>query len=123
MKKEVKAILVGLILTFGLLASACPQRMSIAHIEANPSRYFDKEVAVAGTVEDSYGVSIPVVGESLGVYKISDGTGSIWVVTRRSIPTKGTQLAVKGRLQNGINYNGKNYGIGISEDDRRFNKR
>ena len=80
--------------------------LSIADIEANPSRYYDKEVAVAGTVQDSYGVSIPVVGESLGVYKISDGTGSIWVVTRRSVPTKGTQLTVKGRVQNGVNYIG-----------------
>ena len=61
MKREVKAILLGLVLSVGLLTTACPQRISIADIEANPSRYYDKEVAVAGTVEDSYGVSIPVV--------------------------------------------------------------
>ncbi len=123
MKREVKTLLLGLILTVSLLTAACPQRASIADIERNPSRYYDKEVAVAGTVEDSYGVSIPIVGESLGIYKISDGTGSIWVATRKSIPTKGTQLGVKGRVQNGVNVSGKNYGLGIVEEDRKFAKR
>ena len=123
MKRETKAILLGLILTVGLMTAACPQRVSIADIEANPSRYYDKEVGIAGTVQDSYGASIPLLGESLGIYKISDGTGSIWVLTRKSVPTKGTQLGVKGKVQNGINVNGKNYGLGIVEEDRRFNKR
>ncbi|MGI8849712.1 MAG: hypothetical protein ACR2HT_06050 [Pyrinomonadaceae bacterium] len=117
---KTKAVLLSLILTVGLLATACPKRLSIANIEANPSRYYDKEVAVAGTVDTSYGVSIPIIGQSGGIYKISDGTGSIWVVTRRTVPTKGTQLGVKGKVQNGVNYNGKNYGLAMIEDDRRF---
>ncbi len=120
MKMKTKAFLLSLILTVGLLATACPKRTTIANIEANPSRYYDKEVAVAGTVDNSYGISIPIIGESGGIYKISDGTGSIWVVTRRTVPTKGTQLGVKGKVQNGVNYNGKNYGLAMIEDDRRF---
>jgi hypothetical protein len=111
----------SLVLIIGLLAAACPKRTSIADIENNPSKYFEKEVAVAGTVKDGYGISIPLIrnGEG-GIYKIDDGSGSIWVITQKSVPTKGAQLGVKGKVQNGVNYNGKNYGLVIIEDDRRF---
>jgi hypothetical protein len=123
MKRETKAILLGLILTIGLLTAACPQRVSIADIEANPSRYYDKEVGIAGRVDTSYGVSIPIIREQGGIYKVSDGTGSIWVITQRGVPSKGAELGIKGKIQNGVNYNGKNYGLVLMEDDRRFNKR
>ena len=115
------AILLSLILIAGLFAAACPDRTSIADIENNPSKYYDKEVAVAGTVKDSYGVSIPIIknGEG-GIYKIDDGSGSIWVITKRSVPSKGAQLGIKGKIQNGVNYNGKNYGLVLIEEDRKF---
>ncbi len=123
MRKEVKAILLGLILAVGLMTAACPKRVSIADIEANPSRYYDKEVGIAGKVDTSYGVSIPIIKEQGGIYKVSDGTGSIWVITQRGVPSKGAELGIKGKVQNGVNYNGKNYGLVLMEDDRRFNKR
>ena len=113
--------LLSLVLLIGILAVACPQRTSIADIEDNPSKYYDKDVAIAGTVKDSYGLSIPIVknGEG-GIYKVDDGSGSIWVITKRNVPTKGAQLGIKGKIQNGVNYNGKNYGLVLIEDDRRF---
>lgn len=123
MKKETKAILLGLILTIGLLTAACPQRVSIADIEANPSRYYNKEVGVAGRVDTGYGVSIPIINRQGGIYKVSDGTGSIWVITQRSVPSKGSRLGVKGKIQNGVNYGGKNYGLVLMEDGRQFDKR
>ena len=121
MKSMRKMYFLSLVLIIGLLAAACPKRTSIADIENNPSKYFEKEVAVAGTVKDGYGISIPLIrnGEG-GIYKIDDGSGSIWVITQKSVPTKGAQLGVKGKVQNGVNYNGKNYGLVIIEDDRRF---
>ena len=115
-----KTILLSLVLMFGLFLTACPKRTSIADIESNPSKFYDKEVAVAGTVQTSYGVSIPLINESGGIYKIDDGTGSIWVMTRKSVPSKGAQLGVKGKIQNGVNYNGKNYGLVLMEDGRKF---
>lgn len=121
MKQMTKVYLMSLVLLVGLFAAACPQRTSIADIEANPSKYYDKDVAVAGTVQNSYGVSIPVIQNGQGgIYKVDDGTGSIWVITKRNVPTKGAQLGIKGTVQNGVNYNGKNYGLVIVEDDRRF---
>ncbi len=121
MKKETKAILLSLVLMVGILMAACPKRTTIADIEANPSRFYDKDVAVTGTVQNSYGVSIPIISNGQGgIYKVDDGTGSIWVMTRRSVPSKGAQLGIKGKIQNGVNYNGKNYGLVLIEDDRRF---
>lgn len=121
MKLRTKLFLFVTILTAGLLLTACPERTSIGDIEANPGRFNDKEVAIAGTVRDAYGVSIPVIKNgSGGAYKINDGTGSIWVITQKGIPTKGAQLGVKGKIQNGVNINGRNYGLVLIEDDRRF---
>ncbi len=119
MKNGTKAILASLLLALVVFAAACPERKSIADIESNPSKYLNKSVAVAGTVQDSYGINIPLTNIRGGVYKISDGTGSIWVVTERSVPTKGTQIGVKGKVQNGLSWNGRNYGLGMYEEDRR----
>ena len=33
---------------------------------------------------------------------------------------EGVQLGIKGKIQNGVNYNGKNYGLVLVEDDRKF---
>lgn len=120
MKKWTKAYLIGFLTLVGLLGAACPERKSIADIESNPSKYQNKEVAVAGVVRDAYGINVPLTNIRGGVYKVDDGTGSIWVYTERSVPSKGTEVGVKGRLQNGLNWNGRNYGLGIYEEDRRF---
>lgn len=113
--------LLGLLFTVLMLAG-CPKRTSIADIENNPGKFQDKKVAVAGNVATSYGISIPFTRESGGIYKIDDGTGSIWVYTKRSVPGKNAQLGVTGKIQNGFVYNGKNYGLVLIEDDRKFKK-
>jgi hypothetical protein len=118
-----KFFLSGFVVVVGIFAAACPDRVSIGDIEANPSRYQNKEVAIAGTVQDSYGVNIPGTRVRGGAYKIDDGTGSIWVVTEEGVPTKGAQIGVKGIIGNGVNWNGRNYGLGLYEKDRRFRKR
>lgn len=122
MKTGKKAILLSLVALVGIFAAACPKRVSIADIEANPSRYYNKEVAVAGVVQDSYGLNIPLTPVRGGAYKISDGTGSIWIVTENSVPAKGAQIGVKGKIQTGLNWKGRNYGLGMVEEDRRFRK-
>lgn len=123
MKNGSRIILLSLAAFAAIFAAACPERISIADIEANPSRYQNKDVAIAGTVRDSYGISIPGTPIRGGAYKIDDGTGSIWVFTEDSVPSKGTQLGVKGRIGTGANWKGRNYGLGMYEKDRRFKKR
>lgn len=107
----------------GLFTAACPERVSIADIEANPSKYQNKEIAIAGTVRDSYGISIPGTPIRGGAYKIDDGTGSIWVISESAVPSKGSQIGIKGLVGSGVSYNGRNYGLGMYEKDRRFRKR
>jgi len=115
-------VLVAVIFT-ALFATGCPERTSIADIEANPSRYQNKEVAIAGVVRDSYGISIPGTRYGGGAYKIDDGTGSIWVLTDGSVPSKGAEVGVSGRIGSGVNWKGRNYGLGMWEKDRKFRKR
>ncbi len=106
-----------------LMLAGCPDRTSIADIAANPSKYENKQVAIAGTVKDSYGVSIPGTGIRGGAYKIDDGTGSIWVVSEEGVPTKGARIGVKGRVASAVSWSGKNYGLGMYEEGRRAVKR
>jgi hypothetical protein len=112
-----------LVVFVAIFAAACPKRVSIADIEANPGRYANKDVAIAGRVTDSYGINVPGTPIRGGAYKITDGTGSIWVVTEDSVPLKGAELGVSGRIGNGVSWKGKNYGLGLYEKDRRFSKR
>src|SRR5512139_4142573 len=123
MNKSTKLIVMGLILFIGIFAAACPERTSIADIQANPSKYQDKTVAVAGVVKDSYGLNIPGTQVRGGIYKVDDGTGSIWVVTDDAVPGKGAEIGVEGRIGSGVNWNGKNYGLGMYEKQRKFRKR
>jgi hypothetical protein len=124
MKTFTIVILSAVVSLAGLLTTGCPEHRSIAEIERNPGRYQDKEVIITGIVKDSYGVSLPGTNVGGGAYKIDDGTGSIWVlVTDGSVPSKGSEVGVKGVVGSGINMKGRNYGLGIWEKDRRYKKR
>ena len=94
--------------------TACPNQTNIGKINADPNRYMDKEVGLTGRVTDSYGV--PFVG---GAYEIDDGTGRIWVMTTHGVPSKGARVGVSGQLYTGLQYGGRNYGIGMREEHRR----
>ena len=107
-----------------LFLTGCPERTSIADIVRNPGKYQNKEVAVAGVVKDSYGISIPGTNMGGGAYKIDDGTGSMWIIVADgNVPSKGAEIGVKGVVGSGINWKGKNYGLGMYEKDRRYRKR
>jgi hypothetical protein len=111
---KTKTILFSLVLTLAFIATGCPSRTDISKIEGNPSKYLNKDVAIAGRVTNSFGIAL--IG---GIYKVDDGTGSMWVATSRGVPSKGAQVGVKGRIQEGVSYGGKNYGLGMIEDERR----
>lgn len=116
---KIRAALLGLILGVAFFAAAC-EKTTISKISGDPARYYNKEVGIIGTVRDSYGINIPLTPVRGGVYKVDDGTGSIWVVTQSSVPTRGARVGVKGRVENGVSFNGKNYGLGLIEEDRRI---
>ncbi len=118
-----KSILALVVAASALLVVACPDRKSIAEIQANPGKYQDKDVAIAGRVVDSYGISIPGTRVGGGAYKVDDGTGSMWViVSDGAVPSKGAEIGVKGTISSGVNWKGRNYGLGMHEKDRRYRK-
>ncbi len=103
-----------------LLLTAC-ERTKIGDITADPGRFRNKDVAVAGEVVNSMGASI--MGFGRGVYEISDGTGNLWVYSENGgVPTKGAHVGVKGRVSESVTIMGKNYGTILREDDRRADK-
>ncbi|MGI8812159.1 MAG: hypothetical protein ACR2IH_06475 [Pyrinomonadaceae bacterium] len=123
MKNRTRALLLGLLAFVAVFAAACPERATIANIERNPGRYQNKQVVIVGTVRDSYGVSIPGMPIRGGAYKVDDGTGSIWIFTEDTVPTRGAQVGVRGMVGSGVNWKGRNYGLGMYEKERRFPKR
>ena len=102
------ALLVGTV-----LLTACPSQTNISKINADPSRYRNKEVGVAGRVTNSYGAL------GTGAYEIDDGTGKIWVATKRGVPARGSRVGTKGYVHDGFSFGGRTYGTVIEETDRR----
>src|SRR5215204_3933211 len=108
-----KAAVLLVLIGGALLFTACPSQTNIAKINANPDRYRGKEVGIAGRVTDSYGVL------GAGAYEIDDGTGKIWVATRRGVPSRGSRVGAKGYVRNGFSFGGRSYGTVMEETDRR----
>ena len=108
-----KAAVFLVLLTGMLLLTACPSQTNIAKINSNPDRYRGKEVGIAGRVTDSYGVL------GAGAYEIDDGTGKIWVATRRGVPSRGARVGAKGYIHSGFSFAGRNFGTVLEETDRR----
>jgi hypothetical protein len=102
-----------LFLATALLFSACPSKTSINQINGDPARYRGKDILVIGEVTNSYGLS------GFGAYELSDGTGKLWVLTDRGVPSKGAQVGAIGTYVQGVNWGGRNYGSAIKETDRK----
>lgn len=115
---QTKKVVLIAFLSFSVLAlTACPSKTTISRINADPGRYRNKEVAIAGRVTDSYGV----LGQ--GAYEVDDGTGRIWVVTTRGVPSRGSQVGAKGKVYTGFNFGGRSFGTVLQETDRRTRNR
>lgn len=97
-----------------LLASACSVRKPISEIKADPARYADRGTTIVGTVSRSYGVW------KYGAYELQDSSGNIWVIARRSTPSPGSKVAVKGRAVSAFNLPFINFtGTVFREEERK----
>jgi hypothetical protein len=74
-------------------------------------RYANRNVTVEGQVSQVVGAL------NYGVYQVEDGTGKIYVVSTRGVPTKGARVRVKGPVQPGFNFMGKSLGAVIKARD------
>ncbi len=103
----------SVILIGAVLLTACPKQDTSSRINGDPGRYRNKEVGIAGSVTDSYGV----LGD--GAYEVDDGTGRIWVVTTRGVPSRDSRVGAKGRVHTGFSFGGRSFGTVLEESDRR----
>jgi hypothetical protein len=109
-----KASVVVSLCILGLLLAAC-DRMKIADINADPGRFQNKEVSVAGKVT---GLSIGAL--NTGLYEIDDGTGKLYVLsTSRGAPSKDAYVGVKGTIMPTFTFLGRNYVTVLRESGRK----
>src|SRR5947208_14960782 len=93
MRKQTRLALLAALIGVVLLLAGCPQQTSIGNINRDPGAFMNKEVSVAGTVNHSYGL----MGN--GIYEVTDGTGSIWVLSQGyGVPGDGAKVGVSGTL-------------------------
>jgi DNA/RNA endonuclease YhcR with UshA esterase domain len=106
-----------LALVSSVFLSGCVTAVRIAEIKTDPGRFERKTVSVRGTVTGSFGV--PLVPFQL--YNIDDGTGEIAVLSRstRSVPVKGAQVEVKGRVGEVASFGSRSVGLHIEEQSRK----
>lgn len=84
-----------LLLALGALTLLSCERLGatkIAKIAADPGTYQGKDVTVIGTVKER--IDVP----SVRCYILSDGNGSIGVVTKGKLPLVGAKVRAKGRV-------------------------
>jgi hypothetical protein len=62
----------------------------IREILDHPEQYDRRSVTIAGEVEGATNILV------LRYYRVSDGTGTITVVTPRAVPKRGTKVKVRG---------------------------
>ena len=109
-----KASRVLTISVLGLLLAAC-DRLKIGDITADPGRFNNKEVSVAGRV-----TSLSVGALNTGFYEIDDGTGKLFVLSSsRGAPSKDAYVGVKGTIMPTFTFLGRNYATVLRESDRR----
>jgi hypothetical protein len=57
---------------------------------------------------------------STGGYQLEDDTGKIVGISNQGVPSKGSKVAVSGRVMEGITVMGRTFGTAIQERDHRL---
>jgi hypothetical protein len=111
------------ILAVAALLSGCAltmRRPSVAELQHNPGRYYDRTVAIEGVVTSSWGLPLMPVR----LYKVSDGTGEMTVLSQGGrVPARGARVRVKGRVSEVATLGGRPLGLHIQQTDLDFKRR
>ena len=113
-----KAPRLVLALLAALLISGCAARsVHVAQLKDQPTRYYNKSVSVNGVVTRSWG--LPLV--PFQFYNVDDGTGQITVIGHSGrVPSTGTRVNVKGRVQELAAFGGQSLGLHLDEQKRKI---
>ena len=116
-----RALTLGFVSIVTLAAAACAVRSpSIADLQHNPGRYYDRTVSVEGTVTSSWGV--PLV--PFKIYRVGDSTGEITVVSDgQRVPPRGAHVKVKGRVTEFGTFGGRSVGMHLRERSLHVRRR
>ena len=106
-----KIWLLGLLV---LLAGCAGSSVKIRDLLANPEKYNEKYVTVKGKVVQTY--SIPII--SIGLAKLDDGTGEVWVKPTGRTFFKGQKVTVSGTHKIGLNLGSQTFGNIIVEGEK-----
>lgn len=108
--------LVALVVSLGA-ACASAGKPSISQVQTNPGKYVDHTVTVEGVVTTSWG--IPFV--SLKLYRVSDGSGEMLVVSdSRRVPSKNARVRVRGEVEEFALIGGRSFGLHIREKGIKY---
>lgn len=100
MRTNSKTWRLGILTTALALTAALAgcERTKISDINKNPAKFTGIEVTIAGKVTSTVPSSNP------GVFQVDDGSGRLWVLsTSYNVPAQGTQIAVTGLVESGVN--------------------
>jgi len=93
-------LLLAMVLASAMLVLVGCEYKTINQIMAEPQRYANRDVGIAGNVVRSFSVL------GAGAYQVDDGTGKMWVVAKNNVPREGARVGVKGKIQDGFNLGG-----------------
>ena len=102
--------------------TGCQERTDkIGDITANYDRYLNKDVRIGGEVNQVYEAPLGIT--NYAVYRVTDGTGEIWVVSHGGAPVRGDKVGVRGRVDKAGDINlpvlGNPIGGVIREEERK----
>jgi len=81
-----------------LMIAGCDSHTDkLKDIADNPTNFANKDVTVAGEVTKVY--ELPLGLTNLAAYRITDGTGQIWVLSRAGAPREGDKIGLKGTVR------------------------
>lgn len=102
-------------------ASACAVRSpSIADLQYNPGRYYDRTVSIEGVVTSSWG--LPLM--PYRIYRVGDPTGEITVISNAArVPPRGARVRVSGRVNEFGSFGGRSVGMHMRESNLRVLRR
>ncbi|HEX6827407.1 MAG TPA: OB-fold nucleic acid binding domain-containing protein [Burkholderiales bacterium] len=96
-----------------LAVTACSPATDIGSIVDNPRKYVDRTVTVRGDVQDTFGLG------TLKYYTVSDGSGSIRVLTERPLPKKGERIRVTGKVTEAFSFGTQTSVVMVEEKPER----
>lgn len=95
-RKRMTAVTAAMLTVF-VLAGCNEHTDKLRDIADNPSGFVNKDVTVAGEVTKVY--ELPLGIANVAAYRVNDGTGQAWVLSRAGAPREGDKVGLKGTVR------------------------